>query len=313
MPWGSSDLSFVSHIYPPLPVLVAEVLRSSLALGIAGAVLGGTILEVVGRRLYRLHFPLPVVCLLVATLGASPSFAQTTTTDLRSLLTLALLATAIEGFLRFVLRGRTHAGFTAGMAIGLAGLCDPFALVCAVGFGLAAPVVALHRFRGRRAAVRATVSVLLFPTVAGIAAWCFLTWRFTGNGVAWLHDAAPNLWFGHGVGTQLTQALHAVWSPLWHTPLYLLALALLLWRRTWLTAITAVLPLAVVVVALWLGFPVPPTAVALLLGIMALVALPPRPTRTMLVLVCAVALAGMALKWGTGASGPVLAWEHSLG
>lgn len=306
--WGSGDLSFVGHVYPPLPTVIAAILPSGTALGIAGAVGAGTMLEVVGARLARSGYPLWAVLVVVACFGASPGFALTATTNLAAFLALTFVALALEGFLRFAFHGYTHAGFTAGLMIGLATLCDPIAIVFAVGFAIAAPLIAGHRFSGSPAAGRATAAVLLFPTAAGLAGWTFLCWRFADGPFQWLHAVAPAIWTRRGIGSALQQSM----TPVALTPVYLLAIVLLLARRHLVAALGICVPLACVAAGVAIGLPCPPATVAVVLGVVGLTSLPRRPRALMVGVVVAVAVAGLAAKWAYPASPALQTWLHAL-
>jgi hypothetical protein len=309
--WGSSDLSFLPHVYPPLPTAVAALLPNAMALGIVGALAAGGMLQTLTARLVQHGYPVPAALLLAVALAGSPSFALTATTDLASFMGLAFLVFSLDGFIRFVFRGQTHGGFQAGLAIGAAGLCIPSATICALGFAAAAPLLARHRYRGQKAG-RATACVLLFPTVAGILGWIFLCWRFAGSPLGWLRQAAPGLWGGAGSLDHLHTALTTVGLPLLLTPVFLTAVVLLALRRRALQALGICLPLACIIVALWLGLPFPATAVAVILGVVGLVALPVRPSRRLLTIILLIALAGLAAKWTYPASTALQNWEHAL-
>jgi hypothetical protein len=298
-------------VYPPLPTAVASLLPNAMALGILGALAAGGMVEAIAARLATHGYSLPAVLTLLVAFGGSPSFAFTATTDLAAFMALTFLVLSLDGFMRFVFRGQTHGGFQAGLAIGAAGLCTPAAVVCAVGFAAAAPLVARHRYRGERAA-SATAAVLLFPTVAGVLSWIFLCWRFTGSPFGWLREAAPMLWSGAGSVHQLRAALSGVGLPLLMTPIFITAVVILIARRRLVAAMGIFLPMACVVVALWIGLPFPRTSVAVVLGVVGLVSLPSRPPKRLLAIIVAVAVAGVAAKWGYAASGTVRAWEHAL-
>jgi hypothetical protein len=310
--WGSSDLSFLGKLYPPLPTGVAALLPSTIALAVLGALGAGVIIEALGARLRDRGMSWPALLALLFTFGASPAFALTATTDLRAFMALTFLALALEGFLRFAFAGHTHGGFQAGLAIGLAALCDPTAIVCAFGFALAAPLVARARFRHEQAAGRATAAVLLFPTVAGLLGWTFLCRRFDGTAFGWLHDAAPDLGFGHGVLTQLGDVTRALGRPLLFSPVFMLAVLLLVLRRRYLMAIGTAMPLGCVWLAGFVGMQFKPLWTPVLLGIVGVVALPRRPGRTMTTIIVLVAGTGLALKWSLVSSSAVLAWQHAL-
>ncbi len=222
------------------------------------------------------------------------------------------LVLALDGFMRFVFLGQTHGGFQAGLAIGVAGLCDPTAVIFAIGFTVAAPLIAHHRYRAERHAGRATAAVLLFPTVAGIAGWIFLCWRFTSSPLGWLREVAPALWGNGGSVAALTTALTQTAKPLALTPIFVLALILLSARRRFLPALGIGLPLVCIVIAKWIGLVFAGLSIAVVLGIVGIVSLPSRPSRRTLAVILTVAALGITAKWVYPPSPAVLAWEHAL-
>jgi hypothetical protein len=307
--WGARQLGFVGTVYPPIPTVIARLVPSAAALGIVGAFAGGFLLEAVHRRVRAAGMSHAWAIALVAMLALSPGFVLTATTDLANFLAITLLAVAVDGFVRFTHRGQTHGGFRAGLALGLAGLCHPSAILCAVGFAIAAPMVAHHRYRGRRAAGRATAAVLLFPTVAGLAGWTFLCWRFTGSPLGWLHNSAPGLFDVGGIGAVLSTAGSQIWLPLVLTPTLLAVVALIVRRRGGRSGAGAALPAVVLALAAGLGIGFSRGATAALLGMTALCSLPRMSRRSGAVIV-AVAIIGLALNWAAAPSPALLAWEH---
>ncbi len=304
--WGSSDLSFVRHLYPPLPTALAAIVPGSAAwLGILGAVAGGVVLHAIAERLIQLQYPGPVVVFLTVSFGASPAFLVTATSQLQSFLTLALCIVALDGFLRFALRGHTLGGFQAGLAVGLAAGCDPFAFLFAVGLAVAAPLIANFRFRGQPQTGRAAAAVLLLPSAAFFVGWTFLQWRFTGSALGWLADAAPGLPFHGGVIHQLRAAFHVLWLPILLTPLFVIGAALAANRSKVAALGYTILPLGIFVSA-WIGLTVTRVEVSVLLGAVALIALPRRPRPALQLVVMGAAVVQLALLWGFGTGSPIV-------
>jgi hypothetical protein len=290
---------------------VAALLPNAMALGILGGLAAGGILEALAARLAAQGNSIPVVLVLVAAFGGSPSFALTATTDLAVFMGLTCLVLSLDGFMRFVFQGQTHGGFQAGLAIGVAGLCTPAAVICALGFAVAAPLVARTRYRGERAA-RATAAVLLFPTVAGVLGWIFLCWRFTGSPLGWLRNAAPVLWHGAGSGPQVGLALESIGLPLLLTPVFVTALVLLVARRRIVPAMGICLPMVCMLIAISVGLPFAASSVAVVLGVVGLVSLPSRPSKRLAVIIVVIGLLGLAAKWGYPASAGLAEWEHAV-
>ena len=306
--WGSSDLTFVRHVYPPLPTLIASVLPNALALAVIGALCAGVILETACAGLGRAGYPGWAAVGLVAAFGATPSFALTATTDLLAFLTLALLALALDMLIRFAVRGSTYAGFSAGLVIALAVLCDPVAIVFAAAMAISAPLIARRRYRGQDAAGLATFVVLMFPTAAVVAGWTFLCWRFGHDPWVWLRTAAPRMWEPTGALHRLSTVLH----PLWTTPVFMLAVIIRLARREIGMVAGVLVPCAAILVALSAGLTFPPSSVAVTLGVLGLRALPGRPRPRLLGLIVLVAVGGLVATWLAPPIAGVDAWLAAL-
>lgn len=310
--WGARDLSFVRSVYPPVPSVIARLVPNAGALGIVGALAGGVFLEAVHHRLRCVGMPRATALVLVATLAVSPGFALTATADLATFLALTLIALALDGFARFVHHGNTHGGFRAGLALGLAGLCHPGAIVVAVGFAAAAPLIAHYRYRGRRAAGRATAGVLLFPTVAGLLSWTFLCWRFAHSPLVWLHSSAPALFRIDGIGSVASHAVSGMAKPMMLTPVFSAVLVIAMVYDGALSALGLLVPVVASMVALGLGIGFSGGALAALLGVLALGSLSRRLTPAVTGVLIAIGVVGLAMKW-TVASSPLLhTWEHAL-
>lgn len=310
--WGSNDLSFVRHVYPVIPTALARLVPHLAGLALLGAIAGGVLLEAVHHRARSTGLHPLAATALVLLLALTPGLAFTATTDLAAFLAIALIATALDGFYRFIHDGHTHGGFIAGLALGLAGLCDPAAIIVAVAFALAAPLIAAHRYAGRHAAGRATAAVLLFPTLAGLSGWTYLCWRYSGSPLAWLHTSAPGLFH---LGS-ITEISHRAWQtteqPLLLTPVLFAVVAITALRARPVAALGLLIPALAVVLAAGLGLGLPPGATAALLGVFAIGSLPAAMSRHLTVGLLTVAAAGLILKWIYASSPALTVWEHTV-
>jgi hypothetical protein len=154
-------------------------------------------------------------------------------------------------------------------------LCDPVALVYVVAIGVAAPLLAPKDARRQPGMVRATTSVLVFPTVAVGAAWAFLEWRFTGGAFATLR--ADQRWFAFdgGIGPATVDALRWTGAALGRSVVYVAVGALLVLRRPVVAAGYAV-PVLGLFVAAWIGVSFSGSLAFALLTLVGLYSLP-RP------------------------------------
>ena len=277
--WGSRQLDWVTHSYPPLPVGVAAVAAQPERARRRRRPLRRHRRPDQPRAARPAVVPVPAAGLFVAAVVGTPVFWYVATQDFAAFLTLVLLSVALTGLLDFVFNQSTESGFVAGLAFGAATLCDPAAGIIALTAGLAALLMGRHQPH-QPARNRATLLVVLFPTLAGLAGWVFLEWRFTGSWSASLTYAYPGIGqFPGGVLYALGQAVrdsghrrrpHAAAARRGHRP------------RPPPTAVgprRAELPVLTIVVIRWIGVPFSWPEALVLLGLLSLTAMPERPSR----------------------------------
>jgi hypothetical protein len=314
----SFGLGWVSHFYPPIPLVLARILPDGpRSLAVLGALCTGVLVQLTAERLLLRSIPPATAALLTASIAVMPVFWFVATTDLSTFLTLCFLSVALTGLLDFTFNYSTESGFIAGIAFGLATMCDLAAFSYAVAGGLAAFVVPPSaRSTWGLARRRAAATVVLFPSVAAVLGWSFLEWRFTGNWTRSFTIADPALLvFDHGVWGALRSALGSTVHDLAFTPLLVVAATLLLARRP-----PAFLAVAAVVVCVlvdsWLGIGVGSASTVLLLAAVSLVVLPERPNSHERLLLWSAAILQVAVGFvGLSIGLPVVAhWLfHLLG
>ena len=218
------------------------------------ACFAGIAVQISLERLVLRSYRLPAAALFVAAVVGTPVFWYVATQDFAAFFSLVLLSIALTGLLDFVFNQSTESGFIAGLSFGAATLCDPAAGIIALTAGLAALLMGRHRPH-QPARNRATLLVVLFPTLAGMAGWVFLEWRFTGSWSASLTYAYPGIGqFPGGVLYALGQAVRTAAIDAARTPLLLVSAVVLLRRRP-LSALAALLPVLTIVVIRWIGVP----------------------------------------------------------
>jgi hypothetical protein len=112
-------------------------------------------------------------CLLLP-LFAVPAVAYAASQSVAGIALLSLLAIALHGFVRFTVSRDTEAGFITGLALAAAFTVDPIAIFYALALGTATWFIAHERFGTERFGARATVAVIVFPTVFAVLSWMFL-------------------------------------------------------------------------------------------------------------------------------------------
>ncbi|MEV4537086.1 hypothetical protein AB0J82_25235 [Asanoa sp. NPDC049518] len=257
------------------PLSAVATALGPLGLGLVAAAATGFALAALGERLVRWQVPVRVGVPLV--LG--PALAYTGSADPLAVLTVALLALAVEGFLDFAVAGQPEGAVRAGLMLSGAVLCDPAAIGYALAFAAVAPFVAAGR-RGPSIHAAPTRAVLLFPPLAVLVGAVLLTWRLTGvAGIGF--DSAG-----------LLGALGGAAVAVVHTPLYAAVAVVYAVRRP--RALAAYFtPVAVVFVTLLAGLAYSAVTNYLLLTTIALMAVPRSPSRRLGAFLGTVAL----LQW----------------
>jgi len=179
--WNRADPEWIGQIYPPLSTLLAAIIPGGrLGLSIAGALVAGVFLQKLVEIMMQRRFPISTVVILTLAISANPLFAYTALENFAAFLGLAFFGVAAPGIVRFVAWRNTRSGFRAGMLLMFATLSDLSGLVYVLTAAVAAPFLRLAR-AGQRGARAANVLVIIYPTVAALAAVFFLTWIFTGD------------------------------------------------------------------------------------------------------------------------------------
>jgi hypothetical protein len=314
--WASGRLGWVAHGFPPVPLAIARVFPGGASgLAIAGGLCTGVLIQLTIERMILRSVPIPTTIVLAAAVAATPVFWYLATGDFATFLTLSLLSVALTGLLDFTFNRSTGSGFIAGISFGFASLCDlsavPFALAGALAAFFVTPNSHVVREVARR---RAAAAVVLFPTVAAIAGWEFLQWRFSGSWTASLTRADPALFrFPGGVWQSLWHAVDSVGADLVYVPVLIAAGALLLARRP-MSLVPCVTFVGCVIVDLWVGAALSGATVVILLAVVGLAMLPERPTvaeRSILWVCVAVQVATAFVGLHHGLS-PVADWLHQL-
>jgi hypothetical protein len=294
---GGADLAGLGAAYPPLPTLLAGVVPGgTLGLSVVAALFGGATLHLVWEQLWRRGLPVPVVGCLLLPLFAVPAVAYAASQSVAGIALLSLLAVALHGFIRFTVARDTEAGFLTGLALAVAFTVDPIAVFYCVALGVATWFIAADRFRAETAGTRATVAVVVFPTVFAVLAWSFLEWRFTGRVFTTLSIDPNVLVFRGGVGASLRAAVGTVAAAVLHVPLFV-AVAVLYAVRRPLALVGYLTTLPASVVAVWTGLRYTSVTAYVLLTLVALLSVPQAPGRRTGAALAAAAVAQLVLAW----------------
>lgn len=190
IPWDHADPAWLGEIYPPLSTLLAAAVApfgGRVALGILGSIVAGIFIQKLVEIMVQRRFSFVLICVLTLALTANPLFMYTVTENLSGIMGLAFFGLAITDVVRFVAWRNTQSGFRAGLFLMLAALSDLTAIAYVVTAALTAPFLRLGRHE-QPGARWANVLVIVYPTVAAVAAMLLLTWAFTGNPIGTLGE-----------------------------------------------------------------------------------------------------------------------------
>lgn len=313
---GTSGLSLgaVVRTFPPLAPLVSRLLPGGArSLGVVGALCTGGTLHLCWERLVRACVPRWLVAVLVGAAGASPIFWFVATGEPTDFVSVALLTVAIAGTFDFVYLGSTTGGYAAGCSLALTVLWDPGSLVYVGGVALAIPFLAWERVRREPGVSRSAVAVVTFPTVAAVAAWAFLAWRFAGH-MDWSLLVSSSTPSGaragalHGLAGAATQLAWQVCC----APVVVIGTACLFEHRP-MPAIGVLVVVSSLFASSWLALRFSGLDGVVLLDIVGFVTVPAHPPRVVAVSLGAAAVAGLALSVMSSLSGGPGHLLHALG
>ncbi|CAN5581072.1 hypothetical protein BH09ACT4_BH09ACT4_05200 [soil metagenome] len=179
--WDRADIAWVGEIYPPISTLIAAIIPGGrIGLGIAGAIVAGIFLQKMLEIMVQRRFSPWLAGLLILALSANPLFGYTVTENFPAFLGLAFFGLGITDIVRFVAWGNTQSGFRAGIYLMLAVLSDLSGLLYVLTAAASAPFLTLGR-KHQHGARAANMVVILYPTVAALAAILSLNLIFTGR------------------------------------------------------------------------------------------------------------------------------------
>lgn len=315
MRWGDPDLTWIGRVYPPLSSALASLLggNSQYYVLVAAAVVALSFQRLTGILVREGFGTWATAAVMLAGLGAPPTL-YLVGADLQSVLSIALIALALDGIGSFVEHGSTEAGFRAGLALGVAVMVDPAAWVYALALAAVAPFFARHTSRSGRAAHLATVTVLLFPAVAAIGFWLYLQWWFDVS--PWLTpEHVASVLFPSGAASAARTATQGVLLGLAVSPLALVAMVFRAAGNRW-SLIAPTIAVAGLWGSLWLGLRTAGGHTYLLMLVLYVSLLAVRhPSSRRKVLITVSALAQLTLAWWASLAynGPLRDWLiHSL-
>ena len=180
--WDRADQNWIGDIFPPLSTLFAVAVSpfGRIGLSLLGAAMVGIFLQKLLEIMVQRRFPFSVGIVLLVALAANPLFAYTATENLPALMGLAFFALGIADVARFSTWGSTQAGFRAGLMLMLAVLSDTSALLYVGAAAASVPFLRLRR-QGQPGARAANLLVVVYPTVAALAAIVALNLIFLGQ------------------------------------------------------------------------------------------------------------------------------------
>ncbi len=296
--WGDTSLGWTADVYPPLSAALSSLLGgSNLGMSLVAAAVLGFTLQRLTAVLVREGLGPWATGAVLGTLVLTPPLYYLAANNLEALLGVALLVLALDGIAAFVERQSTEAGFRAGLALGLAVMVDPGAWLYALTLAAVAPFFVRRAGRSGPGAHTATVAVLLFPAVAAVLFWLYISWWFSADPLGGLEHAAPGGWFPGGVAGSAAAAGRAVALTLLAAPLVLASATVRAVRDPW-SLIAPGIALAGLYLSLWLGLREPGGQTYVVLVALYVLLLAPRaPGPRRRALIVGAAVLQLAVGW----------------
>ncbi|GAA2518270.1 hypothetical protein [Rarobacter incanus] len=296
--WGSSDLSWIAGVYPPLSAALSALVGGHQVafIAIAAAVIGMTGQRALGV-LHRRKFGNLATALVMGTYLLSPQLFFLASRDLQSILGLALLMLALDSLETFVVKRATEQGFLAGISLGVAVMVDPSMWIYALIIAAVGPFIADRSGHLGRGAHTATAVVLAFPAAAALLFWIFVSWWFTADPVSVVTGFA-NPWFPGGVVESGRAALISVALTLLASPLFVSAYVIRVIGGQVRRLIAPTIAMTGMAVSVWLGVRTASGHSYIVAILLYLVMMGPQsPSKRRRVVICTAAAIQLVLAW----------------
>jgi hypothetical protein len=177
--FGDNNLSWIADLFPLIPMIIASLFKSALALSLAGAVITGWFLHAVIEAMQQKRIPPWLQLFFILALALNPIMFYNATQNFSMFLAMSAFGVGVIHMVRFIEWGSTYDGFQAGGLFALAALSDSHGILYILMAALTIPLLKWYR-KGQNGAGYSTLVVLLFPAFSAIFSIIIVSWLVTG-------------------------------------------------------------------------------------------------------------------------------------
>lgn len=192
----TGHLSSIGFSYPPLPFLLLLIWPNPIWLSILTVASAGFLLTILLKKLVLTNLSRLTILLVSSSVFFSPDMLRIGTDNFPGILGIMLLVVALTNYKRYLKEKLIHHAFKSGLLLAAAFYTTNYAIFFIPVFAFFSPILDESK---KLSGHLPTIVVLIFPTLASLCIWSYLSWIFTGNAtfyypINYIHSVSDPHW-----------------------------------------------------------------------------------------------------------------------